>query len=370
MTTKTKRSASVAASDLGKALKFARQPIEKRNTVPVLGMVAMRFDMNRLTISGTDLDVWCEQTVDAWTVAPLSFCMTPDRLAGIVAAANGERVEFVLDGEICRVTAGDFSATFRSILTAEDFPDFLESSAHSITTIAERDLHQILGDTIPCISTEEARYYLNGVYMHRDGSSLKAVATDGHRIAVRTTEVEWPAELNGIIPTKAAKILYRAMRGNGNATLQIRGYSDRQVVMPDSGDWVIRYKPIDGTFPDYTHAIPKDDHNMSVPVSLGMINRALAFVKGGGWWDSDGRSLKFDLSAKEISVALNDGSSVRFPISGCRGDGKLGVNGFYLRDFLRLHSPAVLKVKDESSPIIFETEDPRLKLIVMPMRIK
>ncbi len=393
--TKTKTvtyTASVAAADLAKALKFARQPVERRNTVPILGTILLRFAAGHMRATGTDLDVWCESTVEAEAGASFAICVTPDYLAGIVAVAGGARVEIEVDftssgktdrdgkeyvstSATCRVRAGDLVASFKSILPADDFPGFaderlttkegLRETAH----VGEREFHQMLADTIPFISNDETRYYLNGVYSHvKEDGTLRCVATDRHRLCLRRSETPWPTGLAGIIPKMAARILHRALRADGNGTICISGNGNYQVATPDSDDWKISYRLIDGTFPDYTRVIPQKPSTWSLPVSSGMIGRALAFswIKGD---NSEGRHLAFDLDKKTVSAKLNDGSIIAFPITGAEGAGVVGFNGLYLRDILRRHSPARIHSSGTGDLAFVDTEDPMLTQIIMPVRV-
>lgn len=370
--------ASVAAADLARAVAFARQPVERRNATPVLDTVLLRFEPGRATVCGTDLDTHCEMSVEAECDAPFGLCVTPDRIASVARIAGKERVEITLTPPrrdavaTCEVRAGDLSARFYSIIPDADFPTFStpEGDGVAAAQIAERELHRLLGDTIPCISTEETRYYLNGVYMHaKEDGTLRAVATDGHRLALRRSEVAFPATLNGILPRRAAHILHRALRADGNATITLAGTGLKQAATPDSGDWRIGFKLIDGTFPDYERVIPKDAPTWAIPVSLGMIRRAMSFSSPGIFGSGSGHFLKFDLPAGKLSARLDDASEVTFPLSGATGDVVVGFNGHYLRDFLRRNSPAVLRSKGPGDPALVETEDPMLTQVIMPVRV-
>lgn len=370
--------ASVAAADLGRAVAFARQPVQRGHKIPVLETVLLRFEPGRLTVCGTDLDIWCEMSVEAECGAPFGFCVTPDRIASVARIAGKERVEITATPPrrdavaTCEVRAGDLSARFYSIIPDADFPTFAtpEGDGVAAAQIAERELHRLLSDTIPCISTEETRYYLNGVYMHaKEDGTLRAVATDGHRLALRRSEVAFPATLSGILPRRAAHFLHRALRGDGNTTITLAGTGRTQAATPDSGDWRIGFKLIDGALPDYERVIPKAPSIWSAPISLGMIQRALSFSSPGIFGRGSGHVLKFDLPAGKLSARLDDASEITFPLSGATGDVIVGFNGVYLRDFLRRNSPARLHSKGLDDPALVETEDPMLTQAVMPMRV-
>ena len=387
-------SATVATADLKKALAFARQPVPNRKdiAIPILGTVLMRFTAGRMEVVGTDLDIECLYGAEAEAAGEFGFCVEPGHLAAIIFAASGERVTFEVDyttttqkdkdggkhahtDVICRVRAGDLEATFRSIIPADDFPLFREEQligspdAEAATIeLGEGDLQRILHDTIPAISTEETRYYLNGIYMHaKDEGALIAVATDGHRLALRRSRIPFPAPLHGIVPASAAKITHRVLKPGGNATIRIAGTKRMWRVTPDSGDWQITCKLIDGTFPDYTRVIPSGIPTWSCPISLGMIRRLMAFHFGMS--KGSAAAIKFDLKAKKLTTWLYNRSEVSFPITGCEGDVEVGFNAKYLLDVLARHSPARISSTAPGDPARIETEDPDLLNIVMPMRV-
>lgn len=365
--------ATVAAADLGRAVAFARQPVQRGHKIPVLETVLLRFEPGRLTVCGTDLDTHCEMSVEAECGAPFGFCVTPDHIASVARVAERARVEIALDADgACKIVAGDFSARFNAIIPDAVFPMLVSPEGDGVATaqIAEREINRMLGDTIPCISTEETRYYLNGVYMHaKEDGTLRAVATDGHRLALRRSDVAWPKALNGILPSRAAQIMHRATRGDGNATLTIAGTDLKQEVTPDSGDWRICYKLIDGTFPDYERVIPKVASTWSIPVSLGMIRRAMSFSSPGIFGRGSGHFLKFDLPAGKLSARPDADCEVSFRMFCTTGDVVVGFNGAYLRDFLRRNSPAVLRSNGDGNPALVETEDPDLTQVIMPVRL-
>lgn len=378
--------ATVAAADLAKALKFARQPIERRNTIPIISMVRLAFEPGRLTITGTDLDAWCEMGVEAEAGKAFAICMSPETLDAVASVSGGSRVDFSADVQVkeqkdkegnlhqhttilCQIEAGDLRAKFKSILPAEDFPETpqkrIEAGPAEAVSVSEAELHKLLADTIPCISSEETRYYLNGCYFHaKEDGCLKAVATDGHRMAVRRTETAWTNALDAIVPAKTCRILHRALREHGNGSLVISGNALNWMVAPDSGDWKIFSKMIDGAFPDYTRVIPKLPPKLSIPMSLGMVKRNLAFKERHG---SPG--IEFDLDAKTVNSRTGEGDEVSFPLVGAEGAGKVGYNGKYLLGFLQRHSPVVARASGAGDPAVLETEDPDLTQILMPMRV-
>lgn len=385
-------SASVSRSDLRRALSFATMAVERGGSIPILGTVLMSFSAGRAKIIGTNLDMECLFQIEAETASKFSICASPRYLEGVALSGTGDRVEIeadftttkqtAKDGKehsntdiICRVRAGDLEAAFRSVLPADDFPLFGDDRLQgtpdrgaATTVLSEKDLYQILHDTIPSISKEETRYYLNGVYLHaKEEGRLLGVATDGHRLTLRKTEVPYPPELHGILPATAAKTLYRVLKPGGNATLTLTGTQLIQRITPNADDWRMTFKLIDGTFPNYTMVIPKKAPTWSVPLSLGMVKRIMPFMTASPWGSE--RHLKFDLDQKRMSATLSDRSEIGFPITGADGEGKVGFNAYYLRDILSRHSPARIGSSGSGEPAIVQGEDPNVLNVIMPVRV-
>jgi len=364
-------SVTVAAADLLEAIRFASQATERRNTTPVLGTVLLAAEPGRLTVTGTDLDIECEMGVEAECSAPFKTCIGPRALETLARFATGT-VTLALDGDELAIAADDIRAKFRQLIPAEDFPamkaaGFLNSEGETPSAvIPEAVLHRLLGDTIPCISTEETRYYLNGIYLHaKEDGCLRGVATDGHRLALRRTDVPFRG-LDGIYHTKAVRILHRALREGGNREIRVSGTPLKRMVTPTNGDWTIRMKLIDGTFPDYTRVIPTKDATIAVPLTWEQVRRLRAFAVDT-WQGSS--PIAFRPEAGEAAVRSVDmGYDVTAPLHGARG-ADFGINSRYLADFARAHGIIRLEGAGPSDPFRVLTEDPDLTLVVMSMRV-
>lgn len=364
----TIRQISVAAADLKAAIAFASQVTERRNTIPVLGTVHIAAEAGRLTLTGTNLDLECEMCVDAECAAPFKTCVGPKALETLARFAAG-RVTLALDGDTLAITAGDIKARFRQIYPSEDFPvmkpeEFLIPEGDTPSAaIPEATLHRLLGDVIPYIPTEETRYYLNGVYLHaKEDGCLRGVATDGHRLALRQTEVPF-AGLDGIIHTKAVRILHGALRDGGNREIRVSGTPLRRMVAPTGGDWTIRMKMIDGKFPDYTRLIQTKAATISVPVTREQARRLHAFAGGMG------RRIVFRPDAGEAVLReSDDGIEVSVPLHGARGD-DFALNSRYVADFARRHGTIRLESAGPDDAFKALTEDPDLTLVVASMRM-
>lgn len=248
-------------SDLLRAVARAEMCVERRNTTPILGFVQLAMGFGTLAVSGTNLDV--ETRVEIEAQGEGAACLPARRLRDLLKALPDASVALVGNSDgVVTLTAGQTEATYGS-LPAVDFPDFsVDHKAWSVT-LPDGVFAYLVGGAADAMSTEETRYYLNGVCFEvKDGVAV-ATATDGHRLVSRT------ANLAGSIKDIAPVIIHRdAVRlgvsqiGAGEAVLT--GYApkpDASVVKVqiDGGDARLRSKCIDGTFPNWRRVVPSED---------------------------------------------------------------------------------------------------------------
>src|SRR5207248_2122816 len=180
---------TVERSELLKSLGHVHRVVERRNTIPILANVLLHSDRSKLSLKATDLDVEVIDTIAA-EVGPGGSTTVPAHMfydivrklpegAQIALEASGERA-------VLAIRAGRSRFTLQT-LPESDFPDLAAGDMTHRFTLAAADLKRLIDKTQFAISTEETRYYLNGIYLHIAGTpqaqTLRAVATDGHRLA-------------------------------------------------------------------------------------------------------------------------------------------------------------------------------------------
>src|SRR5499433_3922154 len=202
---------TVERTELLKSLSHVHRVVERRNTIPILANVLIKADKSKLAFKATDLDLEVTETIAA-EVGPGGVTTVPAHMfyeivrklpegAQIVLEATGERAAL-------SIRAGRSRFTLQT-LPDSDFPDLAAGEMSHRFALGAADLKRLIGKTQFAISTEETRYYLNGIYLHTSGTgnnmTLRAVATDGHRLA--QVELPAPAGADGmpgiIVPRKA-----------------------------------------------------------------------------------------------------------------------------------------------------------------------
>ncbi|MEL7303582.1 MAG: DNA polymerase III subunit beta, partial [Pseudomonadota bacterium] len=273
------------------------------------------------------------------------------------------------------VTSGHSKFALQA-LPADDFPDLAAGAMTHEFSLAAHELKRLIEKTRFAISTEETRYYLNGIYLHTvevDGAlMIRAVATDGHRLAqVELPAPEGAAEMPGvIIPRKTVHELFRLLDDTTNE-VQI-GVSPTKVRFA-IGPVTVVSKLIDGSFPDYVRVIPQaNDKDMRVSNGefMSAVDRVSTIAS------ERGRAVKLNLNADKLVLSVNNpegGSATEeLDISYGADTLEIGFNAKYLLDIAQqLESDTVhFKLADPSAPTIVRDGDDQSALyVLMPMRV-
>lgn len=342
---------SIDRSQLAHALATVTRAIESRNSIPILANVLLAVEDGQLRLTGTDLDVEITTSLPVLDAAPGSVTVPGKMLADIAKRATGDII-LALDGGRLTVASGR-SRYKLDTLSAEDFPSF---SAGKFDTTLELDLAALVAPCVHCISTEETRYYLNGVYLHAVDDRFVAVATDGHRL-MRNVGPAGALQYGVILPRKLVGLLPK-----GAVTVEL----SQNKVRVTSGSMVITSKLIDGTFPDYVRVIPTGNSNV-LTVDRQALMKAVERVAAVS--DDKSRAVKFavgDVLRLMLADKASDEVSIEFegePL-------EIGFNARYVNDMLgALDEPNVrFALGDAGMPAVVKGEG-EWTAVLMPVRI-
>src|SRR6478672_11155468 len=221
---------TVERAELLKSLGHVHRVVERRNTIPILANVLVRAEKAALNLKATDLDLEVIESIAA-EVAPAGSTTVPAHMFYEIVRKLPEGSQVVLesssDRAVLAIRAGRSRFTLQT-LPESDFPDLAAGDMTHKFTLAAADLKRLIDKTQFAISTEETRYYLNGIYLHSAGSAkaatLRAVATDGHRLAqVELALPEGAAGMPGIIvPRKTVAEVQRLIEsGEGEVLIEL-----------------------------------------------------------------------------------------------------------------------------------------------------
>src|SRR5467141_967455 len=213
---------TVERADLLKSLSHVHRVVERRNTIPILANVLVRSKVAELSLKATDLDLEVIETIAA-EVAPGGVTTVPAHMFYEIVRKLPEGAQVVLeapgDRAVMTIRAGRSRFTLQT-LPESDFPDLAAGDLTHRFTLGAADLKRLIDKTQFAISTEETRYYLNGIYLHTAGTAkaptLRGVATDGHRLA--QFELPLPSGATGmpgvIVPRKTVGEVQRLIEDN------------------------------------------------------------------------------------------------------------------------------------------------------------
>lgn len=368
----------IERGDLLKALGHVTSVVERRTTIPILSNVFLNASGSTLQFKSTDLEREVSESVSAKVHTSGALTVPAHILHDIVRKLpEGAQIDMRRDADKERLTITSGQSRFSlQTLAAEDFPDLAVGEIGHEFVIDAGDLKRLIDKTRFAISTEETRYYLNGIYLHTAETgktkTLRAVATDGHRLA--QVELPRPKGADGmpgvIIPRKTVHELAR-LTEDSSAKVKV-GVSQSKVRF-EIGPVVLTSKLIDGTFPDYGRVIPHaNDKEMKVPNAafISAVDRVSTIAS------ERGRAVKLNLAKDKLILSVNnpEGGSATEEISVDYGAGPLeiGFNARYLLDIAgQLESEdARFLLADPGSPtMVRDGGDDGALYVLMPMRV-
>lgn len=359
-----------------KALGHIQSVVEKRGTIPILSNVKLAAEGANLSLTATDMDIAIVESVaaqvslaGATTVPAHTFYEIIRKLpdSALVELESGE------NGKVS-INAGQSSFTLSS-LPVNDFPVMAEGEFSHSFTLATAELTALVDKTRFAISTEETRYYLNGIYLHVAGEKdkvLRAVATDGHRLA--RIEVALPAGATGmagvIIPRKTIAELKKLLENEVNEVQVSVSESKIRFVC---GNAVLVSKLIDGTFPDYDRVIPSANDKI-MEVSAALFSSAVDRVSVIASDKSRGVKLKIQNGKLTLSANSPENGTASEDLDVQYGADvlEIGFNSRYLLEMMAQieGESAQFVLADSASPaLVRDSADIGALYVVMPMRV-
>lgn len=368
----------IERGELLRALGHVTSVVERRTTIPILSNVLLKASDSTISFKATDLEREVIEEAPASVETPGTLTVPAHMLHDIVRKLpDGAQVELQREAERERLTLTAGHSRFAlQLLPAEDFPDIAVGPLPHTFEISSADLKRLIEKTRFAISTEETRYYLNGIYLHTatrdDGAMLRAVATDGHRLA--QVDLPLPSGAEGmpgvIIPRKTVNELHRLLEASAGAVNV--SVSDTKVRF-EIGTVTLTSKLIDGTFPDYARVIPQaNDKELTVSNSdfMSAVDRVSTIAS------ERGRAVKLNVDGNKLVLSVNnpEGGSATEEIGVDYGASALeiGFNARYLLDIAgQLEGDqARFMLSDPGSPaMVRDSSDGGALYVVMPMRV-
>jgi DNA polymerase-3 subunit beta len=346
--------------------------VERRQTLPVLGNVLLTTTKRNIKLTATDLEVELQAQVAVAVTETGDITLPARKLFDICRTLPEEaQIDISITKERCLVRSGKSRFTL-STLPADEFPvvDKIKS-AHKFS-IPENELHALIDRTAFAMAQQDVRYYLNGLMLEAADGVLRAVATDGHRLAMCELAMD-VGEGTGeqvIVPRKGVQELHRLLdEKDGEVKIEI-GSNHIRITTDE-----LRFtsKLIDGRFPDYTRVIPKSV-DKSVLINRDQLRHAL--TRTSILSNEKYRGIRLDLSKNNLKIqAHNPEQEEAVEEIEARYDDDsivLGFNVTYLLDVLNVieTEDVELQMSDaNSSALINKPGGKDCRYVVMPMRL-
>ncbi|GGC17964.1 DNA polymerase III subunit beta [Novosphingobium marinum] len=370
--------ATIERATLLRCLSHVQSVVERRNTIPILSNVLIEAaEGGALKVMATDLDLQVVETMSAVSVeSPGAITVSAHLLFDIARKLpDGSQVSLETADNRMAVKAGRSRFSLPT-LPRDDFPVIVEGELPTSFEVPAATLAQLIDRTRFAISTEETRYYLNGIFLHVSDDELKAAATDGHRLARFT--LARPEGADGmpdvIIPRKGVAELRKLLEESLDTHVEIDlSASKIRFTLGGENGVVLTSKLIDGTFPDYTRVIPTgNDKLLKVdPRSFFEgVDRVATIAT------EKTRAVKMALETDKVVLSVtspDNGTAAEEVPAAYQSDGfEIGFNANYLKDILaQVEGDSVeMHLADAGAPTLIRQDEKSPALyVLMPMRV-
>lgn len=356
-----------------KPLQMVSGAIERRHTLPILSNVLIEVADGSLSLTGTDLEVELVATTDALSVQSEGRITVPaKKLLDICRSLpDSADINVQVQSDNCILSCGKTKFTL-STLSASEYPNLESWQGEVDLQLSRQQLRKLLDDTAFSMANQDVRYYLNGLLFETDNAQVRAVATDGHRLALSTLELPGVTaqQKQIIIPRKGVMEIMRLL-ANDDQLVQL-SLGQNHIRLTDS-NFVFSSKLIDGRFPDYRRVLPRNSTKL-VTAHRSILKDAC--TRASILSNEKYRGVRFTLTSGELQVVANnpehEQAEEQIEVE-YQGDTlEIGFNVGYLLDVLNTLATdlVILHLNDANSSALVEgVGNIGASYVVMPMRL-
>lgn len=362
-----------------KPLQLVVSVVERRQTLPVLSNVLISLNNNQLALTGTDLEVEIVGKVelqDSGETEAGEITVPARKIMDICKSLPDKSLIRFSEDDAGRMTISSGRSRFTlSTLPASEFPSLDESVGGVEFTIPAQNLKSLIDNTAFAMAHQDVRYYLNGMLWETSSGMLRAVATDGHRLAMSTRAMPLtvPEKIQAIIPRKGVMELSRIL-GEGDDVVVILGSNHVRI---KGSDFLFTSKLVDGAYPDYERVLPKEGTRK---VTGGREALRQAFSRTAILSNEKYRGVRLLIQDSSLRITANNPEQEEAEEElgvDYAGDGSLeiGFNVNYLIDVLNVLKGENIRMNftDSNSSALLEDPDvgegAESVYVIMPMRL-
>lgn len=366
---------SVSRDALIRPLNLVAGVVERRQTLPILSNVLMSLEGNRLSLTGTDLEVELVGRIEVVNSGPDGDITVPARKLVDICKSLPDGVEINFSVEDGRVTVKAGRSRFSlSTFPAAEFPAVEAGAGEVELDLPQSLVRQMIERTGFAMAQQDVRYYLNGMYLEIKSGRLRFVATDGHRLALCTAPGQLVADDRSVIvPRKGILELARLLEGDGSVTLIVGSNHIRAA----TDQFTFTSKLVDGKFPEYERVLPKSPDKA---VSGDRSELRQAFARTAILSNEKYRGVRLSLSDGSLEITANNPEQEQaeesVPVDYSGDSLEVGFNVSYLLDVMGVLSGSTVRMSlsdSASSALIEEGEavngEAEALYVVMPMRL-
>lgn len=356
-----------------KPLQLVAGVVERRQTLPVLSNVLLVVEGQQLSLTGTDLEVELVGRVTLEDAAEPGEITVPARkLMDICKSLPSDAlIDIRVDDQKLLVKAGRSRFTL-STLPANDFPTVEEGPGSLTFNLPQAKLRRLIERTSFAMAQQDVRYYLNGMLLEVQSGMLRAVATDGHRLAMCSMEasIQQDGKHQVIVPRKGILKLARLLTEQDAEVAIVLG---QHHIRANTGEFTFTSKLVDGKFPDYERVLPRGGDKLVLADRQGLRE---AFSRTAILSNEKYRGIRLTLAAGLLKIQANNPEQEEAEeeiVVDYNGSGlEIGFNVSYLLDVLGVMGTEQVRLilsDSNSSALLQEADNDDSAYVVMPMRL-
>ena len=356
-----------------KPLNLVAGVVERRQTLPILANVLLVLDGDRLSLTGTDLEVELVGRVKLPEAGEPGEVTVPARKLVDICKSLPEGSSISFQAEDGKVTVRSGRSRFTlSTLPAREFPNVEDSMGTHQFRVKQGQLKRLIDRTGFAMAQQDVRYYLNGMLWEISGKRLRVVATDGHRLALCTLpgDIEVNGDAQVILPRKGVLEMARLLLEEDEEIAIVIGSNH---IRATTDDFTFTSKLVDGKFPDYQRVLPRSPSKIVIGSRLELRQ---AFTRTAILSNEKYRGVRLKLTNNSLDIVANnpeqEEAEEAVPVEYQGEDLEIGFNVSYLLDVLSVLSGEQVKLSlsdPNSSALLEESEEGDSVYVVMPMRL-
>ena len=356
-----------------KPLQLVAGVVERRQTLPVLSNVLLVVEGQQLSLTGTDLEVELVGRVNLDAIAEPGEITVPARkLMDICKSLPSDSlIDIRVDEQKLLVKAGRSRFTL-STLPANDFPTVEEGQGSLSFSMDQSKLRRLIERTSFAMAQQDVRYYLNGMLLEVQSGLLRAVATDGHRLAMCSMQaaIEQDGKHQVIVPRKGILELARLLT---EQDAQVNVVLGQHHIRANTGEFTFTSKLVDGKFPDYERVLPRGGDKLVVADRQGLRE---AFSRTAILSNEKYRGIRLTLASGLLKIQANnpeqEEAEEEIVVDYNGANLEIGFNVSYLLDVLGVMGTEQVRLilsDSNSSALLQEADNDDSAYVVMPMRL-